>query len=133
MFKQKSKEAICNATNFDEEITEKCAEWIYDQTVYESTIVTEFNLTCDKVHNVLYSFFRYNDAFFFSFVRKEWLVPLSESLLFCSVLVAAPTFGFLADAIGRKVTLMLAILVMACGGIALSAARTYVAYVLIQV
>ncbi|KAM9847313.1 organic cation/carnitine transporter 2-like [Aulostomus maculatus] len=59
--------------------------WEYDQSVYISTIVTEWNLVCDN----------------------RWKKPLTSSLYFFGVLIGSFISGQLADSYGRKIVLVL--------------------------
>ena len=35
--------------NSSEDVESKCTEWIYDKSVFTDTIVTEWDLVCDKL------------------------------------------------------------------------------------
>ncbi|KAK1175910.1 solute carrier family 22 member 5-like isoform X2 [Acipenser oxyrinchus oxyrinchus] len=66
--------------------TESCLDgWEYSTERYTSTIVTEWNLVCEK----------------------DWKAPLSTSIFFVGVLVGCIASGHLSDRYGRKVVLFL--------------------------
>ncbi|XP_033996286.1 solute carrier family 22 member 5-like isoform X2 [Trematomus bernacchii] len=64
--------------------TESCLDgWEYDQSVYISTIITEWDLVCDD----------------------RWKNPLTSSIFFCGVLTGSFVSGQLSDRYGRKIVL----------------------------
>ncbi|XP_034062381.1 solute carrier family 22 member 5-like isoform X3 [Gymnodraco acuticeps] len=64
--------------------TESCLDgWEYDQSVYISTIITEWDLVCDD----------------------RWKNPLTFSIFFCGVLTGSFVSGQLSDRYGRKIVL----------------------------
>jgi len=64
----------------------KCEDgWIYDLSNFHSSIVTEFDLTCDD----------------------EWKHTLGNTLFLVGMLVGAVTMGNLADIIGRRKTFLM--------------------------
>ncbi|XP_034062375.1 solute carrier family 22 member 5-like isoform X2 [Gymnodraco acuticeps] len=64
--------------------TESCLDgWEYDQSVYISTIITEWDLVCDD----------------------RWKNPLTSSIFFCGVLTGSFVSGQLSDRFGRKIVL----------------------------
>ncbi|XP_049447050.1 solute carrier family 22 member 5-like [Epinephelus fuscoguttatus] len=70
-----------NLTNVQ---TESCLDgWDYDQSVYISTIISEWDLVCDD----------------------RWKKPLTSSLFFCGVLTGSFISGQLSDRYGRKMVL----------------------------
>lgn len=96
----------CQPDHFDTSETESCSKWVFDRSVYNSTVATDFNLVCDKA----------------------WQVPLGQSMYFGGVLVGALTFGILADALGRKPCLMFAILLSVVCSIGSGLAPNYPTY-----
>ncbi|KAK3766832.1 hypothetical protein RRG08_051976 [Elysia crispata] len=65
--------------------TEKCHRWVYDKTNFTSSIITEFNLVCDK-----------------TYVRAS-----SNAGMFAGSFVGCFAFGVLADIIGRKRSILI--------------------------
>lgn len=59
---------------------EKLSGWVYDNTTYESTIVTEFNLVCDMGH---------------------W-ASLCTMIFYCGSFIGNIVFGYVADKWGRR-------------------------------
>ncbi|KAG8578981.1 hypothetical protein GDO81_010680 [Engystomops pustulosus] len=67
-----------NVSNIEKE---KCLDgWHYDQDVYQSTVVTEWDIVCDN----------------------DWKGPLTSSLFFAGVLTGSFVSGQLSDSFGRK-------------------------------
>ncbi|XP_060941931.1 organic cation/carnitine transporter 2-like [Limanda limanda] len=63
--------------------------WDYDQSIYTSTIITEWNLVCDD----------------------RWKNPLTSSVFFCGVLAGSIISGQLSDRYGRKIVLFVSLVV----------------------
>ncbi|GBN40828.1 Organic cation transporter protein [Araneus ventricosus] len=57
-----------------------CDSWEYDDSVYKSTVLSQFNLVCDR----------------------EWLISLSKSVFIAGYFLSATVFGYLADKFGRR-------------------------------
>ncbi|XP_066107893.1 solute carrier family 22 member 6 isoform X3 [Saccopteryx bilineata] len=75
--------------------TEPCTEgWIYDNSTFPSTIVTEWDLVCSY----------------------RALRQLAQSLYMAGVLLGAMVFGYLADRLGRRKVLILTCLQLAVAG-----------------
>ncbi|KAM6906976.1 organic cation/carnitine transporter 2-like isoform 1-T2 [Xenentodon cancila] len=67
---------------------ESCVDgWAYDDSVYISTIVSEWDLVCDE----------------------SWKKPLTSSFFFCGVLTGSFVFGQLSDRYGRKLVMFVTI------------------------
>ncbi|XP_043238231.1 solute carrier family 22 member 5-like isoform X2 [Amphibalanus amphitrite] len=86
----------CTNTSFFTNQTESCSRWVYDKSVMESTVVSEFNLVCDR----------------------ETLWPLENSLYFVGVAVGSVLGGALADRYGRRFTLLLCVVLTAAASTA---------------
>ena len=84
VFKRNDENDTCSADAFDRGHPLECASHVFDLSVYGPTLVTEFELACDEA----------------------WKVPMTESVFFGTVLVAAAVLGYLADALGRRHVLM---------------------------
>ena len=93
----------CTEQHFDQHHSINCSQWVFDQSVYRSTVVSEWNLVCGD----------------------EWKVPLIESVLFSGVLVSALLAGILADAFGRRHVLMSSIVLMLLGASGMAASQSY--------
>ncbi|CAL1275448.1 unnamed protein product [Larinioides sclopetarius] len=76
--------------------TSKCSSWEYDDSIYKSTVLSEFNLVCDR----------------------EWLISLSKSVFIAGYFLSATVFVHLSDKFGRKPIIAL------CNTIALVSAIT---------
>ncbi|EDL33346.1 solute carrier family 22 member 6 [Mus musculus] len=88
-------------------VTEPCLDgWVYDNSTFPSTIVTEWNLVCS--HRA----FR----------------QLAQSLFMVGVLLGAMMFGYLADRLGRRKVLILNYLQTAVSGTCAAYAPNYTVY-----
>ncbi|RXG54895.1 Solute carrier family 22 member 6 [Armadillidium vulgare] len=67
-----------------EELQEKCTSWIYNDTYFENTLTSEFDLVCDD----------------------SYLRPIFHTVLTIGGFVGSPINGYLSDRYGRR-TLML--------------------------
>ena len=62
-----------------------CDEWNYDKTIFENTIIEQFNLVCDK-----------------------WFYPnMAQSVFFSGVFVGVFCSGIISDRFGRKTAMFL--------------------------
>nr|XP_020010577.1 solute carrier family 22 member 6 isoform X3 [Castor canadensis] len=88
-------------------ITEPCTDgWMYDNSTFPSTIVTEWNLVCSH----------------------RALRQLAQSLYMTGVLLGAMMFGYLADRLGRRKVLILNYLQTAVSGICAAYAPNFSVY-----
>ncbi|XP_063403882.1 organic cation transporter protein-like [Mytilus trossulus] len=85
----------------------KCTEWDYSREVYGPTIVTQFDLVCDK----------------------DWLRSTSKTLYFFGRLVGAVCFGQLSDIVGRKPTFFVCLLMLLIVGCVASAAPNFYVFI----
>ncbi|XP_069944329.1 organic cation transporter protein isoform X1 [Cherax quadricarinatus] len=89
----------CLPEDYSKSNTTECPEGkVFADDVFVSTIVTEFNLTC---HNA-------------------WKSQMAQTVYFAGVLVGAFSFGIVADLTGRRVTIMIVIIIMAVSGITIA-------------
>ncbi|CAG0902253.1 unnamed protein product, partial [Darwinula stevensoni] len=94
-------------------ITVPCKDgFVYDRSIFQSTVITEWDLTCDA---------------------GEYLVALSQSLYFVGILLGGLIFGSLADWYGRRMALILSIILLAVSGILGGAARQFPLFVFLRV
>ncbi|XP_054426588.1 solute carrier family 22 member 20-like [Pteronotus mesoamericanus] len=95
------------SANTSEEATEGCKDgWVYDHSVFPSTIVTEWNLVCEA----------------------RTLRDLAQSIYMAGVLVGAAVFGSLADRLGRRAPLAWSYLQLAVSGAATAYFSSFGAY-----
>ncbi|XP_071063889.1 solute carrier family 22 member 22-like [Dasypus novemcinctus] len=74
-----------SATNTNELETEPCLDgWVYDQSIFTSTIVTKWDLICDK----------------------QSLKSLSQCIFMVGQMIGSPVSGYFADRFGRKPVLL---------------------------
>jgi OCT family organic cation transporter-like MFS transporter 4/5 len=77
--------STCRPEHFDQRFETGChGKYLSDESVYPSTMVTEFKLFCNSAYKV----------------------PMVESLFFVGTLLGAVVFGAAADWIGRKKTIL---------------------------
>jgi len=69
----------------------KCHQWVYDTSLFRSTIVTDFDLTCDD----------------------EWKQTFCNTLYMTGMLIGASTLGNLSDVLGRKKSFTVTTLLLA--------------------
>lgn len=96
----------CTDQDFDAHLQQSCEIHIFDHSEIKTSIVTEWNLVCDK----------------------EWKVPITESVFFAATLVSAPFFGVMADRFGRRHTFMVSIMCGLISGIPLAFSPNYPTY-----
>ncbi|XP_016941857.1 organic cation transporter protein [Drosophila suzukii] len=75
----------CTTTNVTDPCSDECSETEFDTSVFKSTIITEWDLTCDK----------------------KQLASISQSLVMLGILVGSLVFGMLADRFGRRPAFLL--------------------------
>ncbi|XP_050453891.1 organic cation transporter protein-like isoform X2 [Cataglyphis hispanica] len=73
----------------------KCTEWEYDRRIFPETIISQWNLVCDRTH----------------------YANIQQSILMFGVLLGNIIFGSLADRYGRKKPLMISIVLQLLSGI----------------
>ncbi|GAB6032561.1 hypothetical protein CHUAL_011453 [Chamberlinius hualienensis] len=75
----------CPSYVVDRNHTSDCSQWKFDGSMYESTLVTEWSLVCNKSN----------------------LVALSQAMYMAGVMLGSISFGYIADRFGRKTALLL--------------------------
>uniref|UniRef100_A0A8D1TCR7 Major facilitator superfamily (MFS) profile domain-containing protein n=2 Tax=Sus scrofa TaxID=9823 RepID=A0A8D1TCR7_PIG len=99
------------ATNWSEAATEPCVDgWVYDRSVFTSTIVMEWDLVCDS----------------------QALKPMAQSIYLAGILVGAAVCGQASDRFGRRPVLTWSYLQMAASGTAAAFAPTFPVYCLFR-
>ncbi|XP_011312309.1 organic cation transporter protein [Fopius arisanus] len=73
----------------------KCTQFEYDKSVFDSTIITEWDLICDR----------------------QQLANIAQSCTMFGILVGNMVFSMMADRIGRKIPLMIAVVVQSVTGL----------------
>lgn len=86
--------------------TETCSRHVFDDSVFESTVVTEFDLVCER----------------------NYLKSLAASIESVIYGFGSLTVGYVSDAVGRKKVIALALVVCVTMNIASTFATTYVTY-----
>ncbi|XP_063293401.1 solute carrier family 22 member 6-A-like [Pelobates fuscus] len=87
--------------------TEPCGDgWVYDKSVFSSTIITEWNLVC----------------------RFRKMKQVAQSIYMAGVLIGAVLLGGLADRFGRKILLMSSYFMMAVFGTCTAFLPSFVCY-----
>ncbi|XP_028370066.1 solute carrier family 22 member 20-like [Phyllostomus discolor] len=94
-------------TSVSGEATESCKDgWVYDHSVFPSTIVTEWDLVCEA----------------------RTLRDLAQTIYMAGVLLGAAVFGSLADRLGRKAPLVWSYLQLAVSGAATAYFSSFTSY-----
>nr|XP_015289679.1 solute carrier family 22 member 12 isoform X2 [Macaca fascicularis] len=99
------------ATSWSEADTEPCVDgWVYDRSIFTSTIVAKWNLVCDS----------------------HALKPMAQSIYLAGILVGAAACGPASDRFGRRLVLTWSYLQMAVMGTAAAFAPTFPVYCLFR-
>ncbi|KAG0725417.1 Organic cation transporter protein [Chionoecetes opilio] len=100
-YQRRNTHPSCLPQDYDHNATEGCPEGkVFATDIYSSTIVSEYNLTC----------------------KAAWKADMSQSIYFSGLMVGSFIFGVVGDLsklphrIGRKITLMVAIICMTVSG-----------------
>ncbi|XP_022286350.2 organic cation transporter protein-like [Crassostrea virginica] len=88
----------------------KCTEWVYDRSIVLETFTTKENLVCDD---------------------STWTSHI-KLIFYIGVLVGDIGFGLIADLIGRRKTLMAAVLLWNVSGFALCWAPEYISFIILE-
>lgn len=86
--------------------TVKCDKWVYDDSKYENSAVTDFDMVCSK-----------------SFLRAS-----ADSLFMLGVLLGSIIFGHLSDKLGRKPVFFFSLVLQVIFGILAGIAPEYISY-----
>merc|ERR1719282_1695148 len=84
----------CFPSSFSSYTTTSCSSYVFDSTIFSSTVSTEFSLVCDDG-------------------RGQLLVDLGQSVYSVGVLFGALLPGFLSDRYGRKKMMFLSMAIEA--------------------
>lgn len=109
-FERIKNDTHCTKDEFSQNLLQKCDRHVFKEDVMKSSLVTEFQLVCDK----------------------EWEVPLSQSTFFAGVLVGAITFGWLSDLWGRKKTFMVGLMMTVTFGSVAAASTSQLMFTVLQ-
>ncbi|GFN90126.1 organic cation transporter protein [Plakobranchus ocellatus] len=90
--------------------TESCSAWVFDQSVFDSTFVTEAELVCDDLA----------------------LKSHANSIYMAGLLVGSIFFGILSDRKGRKPAVIVALAVQCASAISTAFAREWWLFVLLR-
>ncbi|XP_040826726.1 solute carrier family 22 member 12 [Ochotona curzoniae] len=97
--------------NGSEAATEPCLDgWVYDHSIFASTIVTQWDLVCDFQN----------------------LKPMAQSIYLAGILVGAAACGHTSDRFGRRLVLTWSYLQMAVAGTAVAFAPSFPLYCLFR-
>ncbi|OXA43588.1 solute carrier family 22 member 6-B [Folsomia candida] len=105
------KEAIAYVQGSNSDETKTCAKWNYDNSIYSSTIVTEFDLVCGR----------------------RYLAATIQSTYMIGGLVGTFLFGTLNDRVlGRRNSALISIILVLLGGFAATLSQSYWLFVFIR-
>ncbi|XP_046583399.1 organic cation transporter protein-like [Haliotis rubra] len=90
--------------------TQECSAWVYDDSVFKNTVVTELNMVCGT----------------------RALRSLANSILFAGLLFGSLVFGIISDLCGRKKSVLLAAVLYLGTGIGIAFSPNYLVFVIIS-
>ena len=82
--------STCSARSFDQKTRQNCSKYVYDHSEFSETLTTKFDLVCDKVN------------------QRHSL----GSIMMVGLLTGSLLGGPLSDKIGRKNTILLAVIIV---------------------
>jgi OCT family organic cation transporter-like MFS transporter 4/5 len=85
-----------------------CKSWSYDTSFYESSIITEWDLVCDK----------------------SWLVSFSQSSYMIGMMVSTILFGYLSDKYGRRLVIMGGIVIEVIAGFSCAFSYSWIQFLI---
>nr|XP_027234779.1 organic cation transporter protein-like isoform X1 [Penaeus vannamei]XP_027234780.1 organic cation transporter protein-like isoform X1 [Penaeus vannamei] len=94
---------VCGPEDFNMNVRTNCSEKVFDTSLFTSTTVTEFDLTCENA----------------------WLGPLAGSMYMVGMLLGAITIGDLADRFGRKMGILVSVMLLGGGGVLSAVSPNY--------
>ncbi|KAL7639048.1 UNVERIFIED_CONTAM: hypothetical protein RMT77_010582 [Armadillidium vulgare] len=109
-FKNLSNES---SSNFEEDanlVKETCESWVYDDSVYKSTIVTEWDLVCDR----------------------RWMMTSAQATYMGGVLVGAVILSELSDLYGRRTIVLISSVGFMVCGICISFSRNFFMFITLR-
>ncbi len=106
-----------------------CLEWAYDETVFESTAVTEYNLVCSRYSRCRYGIFANIKALARgTTARRNHLKSVVGIALVLIVGLGSVFFGFMSDRLGRRPTILASILAGSLFNVMASYADSFLSY-----
>ncbi|XP_043207091.1 organic cation transporter-like protein [Amphibalanus amphitrite] len=96
----------CNAGAFNETVTQECSQWVYDTSIMEYTIVSEYQLSCGRA----------------------WLISLANSLYMVGMFVGSLVLGYISDRFGRKVAMLLSFFTVGVVGTTMAFVPSFALY-----
>lgn len=87
---------------------ESCREWVYDKSLFQVTIISEFDIVCDR----------------------SWYASLSMSLYQLGYVFSGTIFAYASDKFGRRRTIAVAYVIEIVCGFSLAFSSTMIQYVL---
>ncbi|CAG7823398.1 unnamed protein product [Allacma fusca] len=98
---------VYQSINFSALSTKVCSEWAYDRSIYEDTVVSEFNLVCGRRH----------------------LVASIQASYMVGVLVGSLVLGSLSDKLlGRRKAILASVTLIMLSGLAAAFAKSFIAF-----
>ncbi|KAJ8709431.1 hypothetical protein PYW07_009257 [Mythimna separata] len=100
-----STEEIRNSTCYKD-----CLEYEYDTSPFENTIVSEWDLICER----------------------RWLASFNQMVLQVGILIGSTIFGFMSDRFGRKHTFLVSILTLIIFGLGMPFSPNYLVFTILR-
>lgn len=89
-------------------LKEECSSWIYDQSEYESTVVSEWDMVC----------------------QHKALVSIVQSSFMAGVLLGCLVFGWISDKYGRRKSVLIALVMFVAASLLTAASNHYIMFLI---
>ncbi|XP_070835114.1 solute carrier family 22 member 7-like isoform X2 [Chaetodon trifascialis] len=111
MFSKPQYQHLSGSNSSEDAVTVQCQNgWVYDNSTFKSTLVTEWDLVCSR----------------------KGMNKATVTVFFIGVMVGAPIFGFLSDRFGRRPLLMVSYLSSLTFAVFSTLSTSYIMFVIMR-
>ncbi|XP_069571487.1 solute carrier family 22 member 7-like [Brachyistius frenatus] len=111
MFSKPQYQHLSGSKSGEDALTVQCQNgWVYDNSTFKSTLVTEWDLVCSR----------------------KWMNKATAAIFFIGVMFGAPVFGFLGDRFGRRPLLLVSYLTSLTFAVLSAFSTSYVMFVIMR-